>query len=389
MKKRIVLFGCGSFARNHVRELSKRDEVEVSCLIDPFDKNRKSLGDVYNETMGVTPRSFRSLKELLASGQEFDAAIIVSPPKTHFEIASAMIRLGKSVYVEKPFTVTVEEAKELFRFSKENNVEVVIGANRCVFPAYRAAAEVLKENKIGNLKAVSIYYRHNWEGNTTNNWRQDPSESASGILADHSPHYNHFLFTDLVFKPAMVRHMGTRFNKAGIDVDVCYCITDPKGRPAYVIFDGSPSDDDRKEVIKIYGNAGVITIKFNGKSSDAYIKKNGRREKIDTEYALREIESLGIRDYNSHPALIHNFVSLLSGEVKQNANPAKEGILPVYLTELIEKSRGERRENSLTKTELKEISIMVDEGGYLEVDSMEKYFDRGEKMIVDKSIFKL
>lgn len=384
--KRVVLIGCGGFAKNHIKELAKREEVVVNYLIDPNNDRIGLLSDLYKKERNIIPEGFNSLREFLSANPEFDAAVIVAPPKTHYEIASEILKLGKPVYIEKPFTVSVEEAKELCRLSKEKNVEIEIGANRCVFPAYRAAAKAFKEGKIGELENISVYYRNNWEGNTKNNWRQDFSEPASGLLADHSPHYSHFLFSDLKFEPEKVKHMGTRFNETGVDVDICFNMTDKKGRSAYVVMDGSPGDDNREEVIKIYGSEGVIKIKFEDKSSNAYIEKDGKEEKIETDEILREIESLGIREYKSHPALIHNFVSLISGKVKENANPGKEGILAVYLTELVEKSRGESGKDSLTKEELKELSDMVNEKGLLNTEIIKKYFDRGIEMKVDRAI---
>lgn len=386
MKKKIALFGCGNFAKNHIRELSKREEVEVRCFIDPSTEKAQALSQLYSGAPESKPQYFNSLETFLASGVEFDAAVIVSPPKTHYEIAAAIVKLGKPVYVEKPFTVTTEEAKELSWLSTEHNTEVVIGTNRGVFPAYRSGATALKEGKAGELQSISMYYRHNWEGATENSWRQNVSEPASGLLADHSPHYTHFLFTDLGFQPEKVRHMGTRYNDAGVDVDVCYSIQDTEGRNAYIIFDGSPSESERKEVIKIYGTEGIITIQFEGGLSNAFIEKEGKKEVLDTTQALHEIELLGIKDYKSHPALIHNFVGLVTGEIKENANPAQKGILPVEITELVEKSKGLGKENSLTKEELREISEILAQEGSLNEKALEKFLDRGTEMKVDRKI---
>jgi hypothetical protein len=192
----------------------------------------------------------------------------------------------------------------------------------------------------------------------------------------------------LEFKPEEIRHMGTRFNEHGVDVDICYGMKDEAGRSVYVVMDGSPSDDHREEVIKIYGSEGVIKIKFEGKSSSAYIEKDGKEEKIGTEKALSEITELGIKDFKSHPALIHNFVAFLKGDVKINANPGKEGIMPVYLTELVEKSRGETKEDSLSKEELQELSAQVNDNGKLDIKRMEELYSRGKEMRVDNDILK-
>ena len=52
-----------------------------------------------------------SLKELHLLIEKIDAAVIVSPTTTHFEIAKECINKGKHIFVEKPLTKDSNEAR--------------------------------------------------------------------------------------------------------------------------------------------------------------------------------------------------------------------------------------------------------------------------------------
>ena len=154
--KKIAVFGCGGFARNHLGELARRREVRVSYLIDPFVENRKKLAEEYQKATGFRPAGFSSLEDFLLSKPNFDAGVIVTPAKTHYKIAKAVLQSGKHVFVEKPFTTSLKDAETLVHLAYKKNLHVVIGTNRTVFPAYRTAANALKNGLIGELQAISF-----------------------------------------------------------------------------------------------------------------------------------------------------------------------------------------------------------------------------------------
>jgi predicted dehydrogenase len=288
------------------------------------------------------------------SNPEFDAGVIVTPADTHFKIASSLINKKKPVYVEKPFMLNSSDASEIVRMAKGLDIPVMIGANRCVFAAYRTGVNLFKNGDIGELEGLSIYYKHTWDKNTRQcSWRQDPMHPASGIVMDHFAHYGHYL-VDLGFQPKEVRHLGTRFNENGVDVDTAFYIKDKKNKMALIVMDGSPSEIDREEKIIIYGTSGKITTRFEKTGgSGVYLEKDGQQEvKIDNGLAISQIQKLGISDYKSHPALIHNYLSIVNGCDVQNASPGYNGIIVASMTEAILKSRNETRTDTMSKAQL-------------------------------------
>jgi predicted dehydrogenase len=58
---------------------------------------------------------------------QVDAVSIVVPTRLHFEVARDFLATGAHVLVEKPVTVTVDEADELIRLAKANNLRLMVG----------------------------------------------------------------------------------------------------------------------------------------------------------------------------------------------------------------------------------------------------------------------
>ncbi len=338
--KKIALFGCGTFAQQHYRELKKRSGIEVSFLIDPSEQKCEALITAQGSIGEHQPGMFSSIDEFLAANVTYDAGIIVTPSNTHHRIALPLLLAGKHVYVEKPLTVSTQETSELALAAAEHDSVFMVGASRNMFVSYRAAAHAVGQKKIGDIVAYLFYTQFSWEKNTADNWRQDPNNSGAGILADHSPHFNHYLFDSLGFVPAFAQYIDGKQGRTGVDIAAGYhLINKKKGTTALVLMDGVYSGEQRTEKIKIYGKKGTITIEFRNGVEEAYLEQKGQRIVLDTTPAIEELHSFGIHDPKSRPALIHNFVSQLLGETDKNASPGYRGELPVRVTEAVKRSK--------------------------------------------------
>ena len=78
-------------------------------------------------TAVLTSRDVRdrvgTLDELL---ERSDLVVVATPNTTHFDIAAAALKAGKHVVVDKPFTVTVDEAEELIALAHERRRALTI-----------------------------------------------------------------------------------------------------------------------------------------------------------------------------------------------------------------------------------------------------------------------
>ena len=83
--------------------------------------------DVENSEKLASEKGYVFFKEIDSLINLIDAAVIVSPTTTHFEIAKKCIKKGKHIFVEKPLTTNSEEARIINKLAKEENIIGQVG----------------------------------------------------------------------------------------------------------------------------------------------------------------------------------------------------------------------------------------------------------------------
>ncbi|GAA4455354.1 Gfo/Idh/MocA family oxidoreductase [Rurimicrobium arvi] len=114
----IGIFGAGHLGKIHIQQWKEIPQVHIVGFFDPDDTNAAAVAAQYQI------RRFESPDALLAV---CEAADIVTPTIFHHEIARKALLAGKHLFVEKPFTSTLEEAQELIKLAKEANVKCQVG----------------------------------------------------------------------------------------------------------------------------------------------------------------------------------------------------------------------------------------------------------------------
>jgi predicted dehydrogenase len=127
---KIGILGAGHLGKIHIRLLKEIDKFKV---VGFHDMNSEAAALVEKE-FGI--KHFDSIESLL---EQVDAVDIVTPTIAHFSCASKSIKKSKHIFIEKPVTNTIEEAKILMGLSKEANVKVQVGHVERFNPAFIAA----------------------------------------------------------------------------------------------------------------------------------------------------------------------------------------------------------------------------------------------------------
>lgn len=102
-------------------------------------------------------KTFRSLEELLAD-QNVELVIVNTPSVTHYDYAKQVIEAGKHLVVEKPFTATVPQARELINLAKKKNVKLSVYQNRRYDSDYKTVKKILAEGALGKIVDAEIHY---------------------------------------------------------------------------------------------------------------------------------------------------------------------------------------------------------------------------------------
>jgi myo-inositol 2-dehydrogenase/D-chiro-inositol 1-dehydrogenase len=137
-KVKIGIVGTGYIGNVHGRIYSRDERVEIAALFDIVPERAKRTA----KTIGGKVCASRD--ELLES---CDAVLVCSPNKTHKEIALAAIAEGKHVFCEKPFSIGIDDAKELRDAANNGKGVFQVGHNRRYAPVYATLKDLLKSDK--------------------------------------------------------------------------------------------------------------------------------------------------------------------------------------------------------------------------------------------------
>ncbi len=126
---KIGVIGAGHLGKFHLNNWIEIEGVEVVGFCDIDDHNAKNVAEKYNL------KRFSSPEELL---DHCDAVDIVAPTTYHYELCALALRKGKHVFVEKPITNTMDEAKALLKLAVESNLKFQVGHVERFNPAFVA-----------------------------------------------------------------------------------------------------------------------------------------------------------------------------------------------------------------------------------------------------------
>ncbi len=135
-KKRIGVIGVGHLGKFHVEKYLNIPDAQLTAVVDiDFDKAEKVAAEI-----GVTP--YADYKEIIG---KVDAVSIAVPTSSHFEIAKRLIKARIDVLIEKPVTVTVEEADKLIALAARKDVIIQVGHIERFNPVIKKTADIIKD----------------------------------------------------------------------------------------------------------------------------------------------------------------------------------------------------------------------------------------------------
>ncbi len=128
-KLKIAVIGTGHLGKEHARIYSEIPEVNLVGVVDI----NESVGEAVAKRCNT--KYYSSFKEIL---NKVDAASVVVPTKSHYEITKELLKNGIHVLVEKPMTGTVSEAEDLIKLSRQNSTILQPGYIERFNPALEA-----------------------------------------------------------------------------------------------------------------------------------------------------------------------------------------------------------------------------------------------------------
>jgi len=117
---------------------------------------------------------------------DVDLVVVASPNTTHYELAALALDHGRHVVVDKPFTATLQEAEDLARRARANNVLLSVYHNRRWDSSTRTAQRLLDANLLGEVRHASMYFDR-FRPAPQARWKED-ADALGGVWMDLGPH---------------------------------------------------------------------------------------------------------------------------------------------------------------------------------------------------------
>jgi len=132
----IGVIGYGYWGPNIVRNFNELDGVQVTAVCDLRSERLEAVRQRYPSTRLLTSDA----NDILHSS-DIDAVAIITPVSTHFELGWKALSNGKHLFVEKPFTATVEQAEQLIELAEKKNLRLMVDHTFL----YTGAVEIIKK----------------------------------------------------------------------------------------------------------------------------------------------------------------------------------------------------------------------------------------------------
>lgn len=118
-----------------------------------------------------------------------DAVILATPHTRHREQVEAAAARGKHVFCEKPFALSVADAKAAILACRRARVGLGVGHNRRMWPSVAAIKDLAASGRLGTVMFAEGNYSHDILADTPlDNWRSAPEETRAGGMTGMGIH---------------------------------------------------------------------------------------------------------------------------------------------------------------------------------------------------------
>src|SRR5581483_5410880 len=135
------------------------------------------LQEAYNKA-----KRYADFRQMLEQQKDIDGVVVATPDHTHAIIGNTAMQLGKHVYVEKPLTWSIHEARVLRETAKRKGVVTQMGNMGHSSEGARLVNEWIQAGVIGPVRQVQV-----WTNRPVNFWPQGVPRPAKAVVTADAP----------------------------------------------------------------------------------------------------------------------------------------------------------------------------------------------------------
>ena len=174
---RVALIGYGYAGRTFHAPLIRATPGLDLAIVNSRDE-RKVHADIADVRVVSSPAD--------AFASSVDLVVIATPNDTHAPLADAALRAGKHVVVDKPFALTLDEARDLFMVAEDANRLLTVFQNRRWDGDFLALKDLLQDSVLGRVTHFESHFDR-YRPQVRARWREQAGV-GSGLWYDLGPH---------------------------------------------------------------------------------------------------------------------------------------------------------------------------------------------------------
>ncbi len=147
---RVACVGIGGRGKDHIGGYSKLDNVEIAAICDVDDSHIANGLKQLERLNKPKPQTYKDIRKLLEN-KDIDAVSISTPNHWHTLIAIWACQAGKDVYVEKPCSHNIFEAKQIVAAARKYNRMVQQGSQIRSSKAVQEAVQKMRDGFLGDV----------------------------------------------------------------------------------------------------------------------------------------------------------------------------------------------------------------------------------------------
>jgi len=178
---RVGIIGFGRMGITHFSILGNHPDVQIVSVCDTHSFMRKNAEQYFHV------KAYSDYVKMLDE-MELDCVLIATPTATHKETVECALRHQLHVFVEKPFTLSPDQGRELVSLAQEGNLVNQVGYVVRFNDVFMKVKTLLDSKAVGDL----LSFRMEMNGPTVlrdakSSWRSK-GESGGGCLYDFASH---------------------------------------------------------------------------------------------------------------------------------------------------------------------------------------------------------
>lgn len=304
---------------------------------------------------GTKPSVYAGTEELFANTDGYDAVLIVTPHKTHPELAHRAFALGKHVMCDKPAGVTIGQAMQMTQDAEAADRIYGMMFHQRMYPKYRRLKEILDNGELGKLARIMLvnsrYFRTEYY-HRSGSWRSSWNGEGGGALINQGAHILdiwQWLFG--VPQTLYAQIPFGKYNDFMVDDEATIQMRYPDNLTAvFMLTTGEAVWEERLEIV---GSKGKVLLEDDtlhiwrySHDSRAYAKT----EQVTSREHLEVTEEIVRFDKEPepYPQMLENFGSaVLCGDASILAAPGSSAVNQLMLTNAAYYSAWKNRQTAL------------------------------------------